>query len=360
MDRSVELEDELSGRSDSKLPSFAPSAPLESLKARAAIIRRVRDFFESRGFLEVETPVLSRDTVVDRYLEPFVVPTGDDRPYYLQTSPEFAMKRMIAAGAEAVFQIARVFRRGDFGQKHNPEFTMLEWYRTGDDYAAGIALLGDLTDAVLQRGKANPVTLRQLFAGHVRLHPHSAECGQLRDFARKSGIAFPESFSLAEQDRENWVDLIFSERIQPLLGGLRASGFRLQESGMNEKPEAPVIVTDWLASQSQLAKTRKVSDAAGDFDVSERFELFVDGLELANGYHELLDADVLLERIRATNALRIADGNAPLPEESRLLDAMRHGLPPCCGCAMGLDRLVMAALQTQNIADVIAFPWDRA
>ena len=375
MERSVGcgVEDEWSGRSigNSKLPSFSPTASLESLKARAAVIRRVRDFFESRGFLEVETPVLSRDTVVDRYLEPFVVPVGDDRPWYLQTSPEFAMKRMIAAGADAVFQIARVFRRGDFGQKHNPEFTMLEWYRTGDDDATGIALLSDLTDAVLQRGKANRVTLRQLFAEYVQLNPHTAECRQLRDYAQKSEIAFPESFGPAEQDRENWVDLIFSERIQPLLGGRQESGDRRPETGVrrqasgvlspeSEIPQAPIIVTDWLASQSQLAKTRRVSDATGDFDVSERFELFVDGLELANGYHELLDAEILLERVRATNARRSADGKVPLPEESRLLDAMRHGLPPCCGCAMGLDRLVMAVLQTQNIADVISFPWDRA
>jgi len=323
--------------------SFWPTASLESLKVRAAIIRRVRDFFDSRGFLEVETPVLSRDTVVDRYLEPFAVSVGDDRPYYLQTSPEFAMKRMIASGAGAIFQIAKVFRRGDLGVKHNPEFTMLEWYRTGDDDDAGITFLNDLADTVLRRGKATCVTLRQLFAEYVQLNPHTADCRHLHGFAQKSGMSFPDSFGLEEHERENWVDLIFSERIEPLLG-----------------QKEPVIVTDWLASQSQLAKTRRIDDAAGDFDVSERFELFVDGLELANGYNELLDAGILLERIRATNALRIVDGKSPLSEESRLLVAMRHGLPPCCGCAMGLDRLVMAALPTQNIADVIAFPWDRA
>ena len=325
------------------MDSFSPTASLESLKARAAIIRAVRGFFESRDYLEIETPVLSPDTVVDRYLEPFAVTVGDDRPYYLQTSPEFAMKRLIAAGANAVFQIGRVFRQGDFGEMHNPEFTMLEWYCTDNNYAAGIAFLSDLTDTVLQRGKASVVTLRQLFAGHTRLNPHTADCRQLREYALDSGVTFPESFALAEQDRENWVDLIFSEHIQPSLGR-----------------EEPVIVIDYLASQSQLAKTRQICDSSGEFDLSERFELFVDGLELANGYHELLDADILLERIRATNALRIADGNAPLPEDSRLLDAMRHGLPPCCGCAMGLDRLVMAALKTRNIAEVIAFPWDRA
>ena len=322
---------------------FFPTATHQSLQARAVIIRRVRDFFESRGFLEVETPVLSRDTVVDRFLEPFAVFVDGDRPYYLQTSPEFAMKRMIAAGANAIFQIGRVFRRGDFGQMHNPEFSMLEWYRTGDDYEAGIALLSDLTDAVLQRGKANVVTLRQLFTEHIGLNLHTADCEQLQDYAHRTGIPFPESYGLTEHDRENWVDLIFSDHIQPTLG-----------------KQEPVIVIDYLAAQSQLAQTRRIIDASCEFDVSERFELFVDGMELANGYHELLDADVLLERIRHINALRSADGNAPLPEESHLLDTMRHGLPPCCGCAMGVDRLVMVALQKRYIADVIAFPWDRA
>ena len=323
--------------------SFFPTASLESLEARAAIIRGLRGFFESRGFLEVETPVLSRDTVVDRYLEPFAVSVDGDRSFYLQTSPEFAMKRMVAAGAKAIFQIGRVFRQGDFGQLHNPEFTMLEWYCTDHDLAAGIAFLSDLTVAVLQRGKVNVVTLRQLFAEQVQLNPHTADCRQLRDCACHFGITFPESFGLAVHDRENWVDLIFSEYIQPSLGN-----------------DEPIIVIDYLATQSQLAKTRNIRDDTDEFDVSERFELFVDGLELANGYHELLDAEILFERVRAINTLRNADGKPSLPEESRLLDAMRHGLPPCCGCAMGLDRLVMAALQTRKIADVIAFPWDRA
>lgn len=331
--------------------SFFPTASIEQLKFRAVLIRRVRDFFESRGFLEVETPVLSRDTIVDRYLEPFAVVldpidvAGDSkRPFYLQTSPEFSMKRMLAAGFEAIFQIGRVFRRGDFGQMHNPEFTMLEWYRTGDDYEAGIEFLSDLADAVLRRGRASVVTLRQLFSEHGGINPHTANCDELKNFAKKKNIAFPESFGMTEHDREDWVDLIFSECIQPGLG-------------RNE----PVVVVDYLASQSQLSKTRSIVDGPGKvFDVSERFELFVDGLELANGYHELLDADVLAERIRATNALRLADGKLLLPEDSRLLDAMQHGLPTCSGCAMGIDRLVMAAMQTSKIADVIAFPWDRA
>ena len=325
--------------------SFFPTASLEQLRFRSAVIRRVRDFFESRGFLEVETPILSRDTVVDRYLEPFAVLVADsNRPFYLQTSPEFAMKRMLAAGADAIFQIGRVFRHGDYGQMHNPEFTMLEWYRTGDDYKSGIAFLSELADAVLHRGQARVVSLRQLFADLTLVNPHTATSEQLRKIAKDADIVYPESFGASEHDREDWVDLIFSERIQPTLG-------------RNE----PVIVTDYLASQSQLAKTQTVVDGTGNaFDVSERFELFVDGLELANGYHELLDADILRERIRATNALRIADSKPPLPEDSRLLEAMQFGLPSCSGCAMGLDRLVMAAMQTQTIADVIAFPWDRA
>ncbi|MDR1383098.1 MAG: EF-P lysine aminoacylase GenX [Planctomycetaceae bacterium] len=331
--------------------AFIPTTSIQRLKERAEIIRKIRDYFELHGFLEVETPILSRDTIVDRYLEPIEIDDGGC-PYYLQTSPEFAMKRLLAAGATAIFQITRVFRKGDFGQIHNPEFTMLEWYRVGDNYEAGIAFLIDLIHTILQREKANIVTLRELFDEHVHLNPHTVSCREFYEFVQNRQIPFPDSFSAEEQTREDWVDLIFSEIIQPQLG------YR-----------EPIIVTDYLATQSQLAKTRTVAvsetgngnnrdDTA--FQVAERFELFVDGLELANGYHELLDANVLRERIRKTNMLRASDGKKKLPEESRLLAAMRHGLPTCSGCAMGIDRLLMAALGTKKIADVMPFTWDIA
>jgi lysyl-tRNA synthetase class 2 len=343
-------------------PNFMPTAKIQRLKERAEILRKIRAYFESQGFLEVETPILSRDTIVDRYLNPFEIQCecgGGKTAYYLQTSPEFAMKRLLAAGASAIFQITHAFRQGDFGQTHNPEFTMLEWYRVGDNYESGIKFLSNLTNAILQRGEAATITLRHLFQQYTRLNPHTAPCRAFREFAIQNQIAFPESFSVEESARDDWTDLIFSEIIQPQLGR-----------------QEPIIVIDYLATQSQLAQTRIVIDeeqtmidkentmidkkTSAAFSVSERFELFVDGLELANGYHELLDADILAERIHQTNALRISDGNQPLPETSRLLGAMRHGFPPCSGCALGIDRLIMSALGTKSIADVIAFPFDIA
>ncbi|MDR1493695.1 MAG: EF-P lysine aminoacylase GenX [Planctomycetaceae bacterium] len=332
---------------NSSCETFLPILSLQRLKERAAVMRRIRDYFESRGFLEVETPILSRDTVVDRYLEPFeVFDDGAGCLYYLQTSPEFAMKRLLAAGATALFQTAHVFRKGDCGQTHNPEFTMLEWYRAGENYETGVAFLSDFINAILQRGRAKVVTLRELFDEYLRLNPHTVSCRELREIAQNKQISFPDSFRTEEESRGDWVDLIFSEIIQPRLG--------LCE---------PTIITDYLASQSQLAKTRTVFGDAktnGSFQVSERFELFVDGLELANGYHELLDADVLSDRIRKTNALRAADGKKMLPEESQLLEAMRRGLPACSGCALGIDRLLMVFFGVKNIADVMPFDWNTA
>ena len=338
--------------SKNSTPLFWPTASFEMLHARAAIVRRVRQFFESRGFLEIETPILSRDTVVDRHLEPFEVQVpGFTELFYLQTSPEFAMKRLLAAGATAIFQIGHVFRAGDRGKMHNPEFTMLEWYRVGDRYEQGIAFLSDLCDAILCRGAATVVTLRQLFAKHVGLHPHVAPCESFREFAFAGNLVFPESFGVSENDRDDWIDFLFSEAIQPKLGRVE-----------------PVIVTDYPATQSQLAKTRNVVEKQDveevgpglSFSVAERFELFVDGIELANGYHELLDAEILQQRILETNLLRVADGKKRLPESNRLLEAMRHGLPPCCGAALGLDRLIMAVLKASSIDDVIPFPQEIA
>jgi len=317
-----------------------PTVSLENLVRRAGLIRDIRDFFDRNGFFEVETPILSRDVIVDRHLEPFSLDIHGEM-YFLQTSPEFAMKRLLAAGAGAIYQITRVFRQDDRGVMHNPEFTMLEWYRIHDDYQQGMRFLGQLIQTVLNRGNTEFVTLRQLFMDHTGLNPHQCNVIEFRDFSRQKGLIFPESFGVSEQDRDDWVDFLFSEVIQSNIGH-----------------KTPVIVYDYPETQSQLARTAHLPEE--QITVSERFELFVDGMELANGYHELLDADVLEQRFRKTNALRVSDGKKPLPVESRLLAAMRTGLPPCCGVALGLDRLIMVALKAAKIDEVIAFPLEQA
>ena len=230
------------------------------------------------------------------------------RTLWLQTSPEFAMKRLLAAGAEAIYQVSRVFRRDERGPLHNPEFTLVEWYRTGDDFAAGMKFTGDLCDALLGRGPAELLSYGAAFERFVGLDPHAAGIDALIAAARECGSP-PES--LTKKDRDGWLDWLLTERVQANLG-----------------VERPVLLYDFPASQAALARVRP-----GSPPLAERFELYVSGWELANGYHELLDAGELRRRNARANELRRADGMPPLPDESRLLAAMEHGLPPAVGCA---------------------------
>ena len=320
---------------------YLPAADLAALRFRAEMHRRLRTFFDERGFLEVDTPILSADTVVDRHLEAFSteMPRGPNRPparLWLHTSPEFHMKRLLAAGAEAIYQVVHVFRQGEVGPLHNPEFTMVEWYRAGDTPEQGMTFLSDLCDAMLRRGPAERVTYRTAFERHVGLDPLTAPTDALVHRCHELRLAVPPGF--APDDRDTWLDFLLTECVQAYLGHPR-----------------PTILHDYPASQAMLAQVRD-----GDPPVAERFELYVDGIELANGYHELLDAAELRRRNRAVNVQRLADGNAALPEESRLLRAMDAGLPPAVGVALGFDRLLMIAAGATSVAEVLPFPVDRA
>lgn len=287
---------------------------VEILQLRASWFRKIRHFFDSRGFLEVQTPILSRDTVVDRYIEPIPVkvPVQGKAPvdYWLQTSPEFCMKRLVADGADAIYEITPAFRAGENGDQHNIEFTMLEWYRVGDDYQAGMDLLDDFAQATLDVESAKRISYRQAFIDFANVDP------------------FVDKTTDDEQ-----LNQIFIEKIEPALSTIQSA-----------------IIYDWPASQCALANVRD-----DETPVAERFELYVNGIELANGYHELTDADELLRRNQQTNHFREQDGNSRLPEQSRLLDAMRAGLPACCGVALGFDRLLMVATGKKTIAEVL--PW---
>ena len=324
---------------------YQPIATLDLLRQRAALLRRVRTFFETRDFLEVETPLLSHDTVIDRHLDPFTTQHISDptRPeqgteLFLQTSPEFGMKRLLAAGAGPIYQITRSFRNGERGPLHNPEFTILEWYRPGDNYSQGMQLLAELALVVSGAQKVERLTYHQVFKLQYQLAPHTASLGELQAAAQRFGLHAPASLGA---DRDGWLDFLLTERIQPLLGR-----------------SAPVILCDYPASQSALAQTRL--DESLGCQIAERFELYWQGIELANGYHELLDPTVLRARNTANNAWRAEDGKTALPEESRLLGAMEQGLPACSGCALGLDRLLMILSGAKSIDQVLAFPLERA
>ena len=316
-----------------------PTASISSIKSRALLLQQLRGFFDERGFFEVETPLLSQDTVVDRHLHPIQIErrqiTGTSRDaeseavVFLQTSPEFAMKRLLAAGAESIYQICKAFRAGEAGSQHNPEFTMLEWYRVGDDMEQGILLLEQLVQSVLGTSPPTRISYRTAVIEATGLDPIKAPLDQLASLSRLE----------SETDRDEHLNVILSELVEPRLG-----------------VKAPEVLYHYPASQAALAKT-KFEDGV---EVAERFEIYYQGVELANGYHELLDADELVSRNEETNRRRVADGQPALPVNSRLLTAMQSGFPACSGVALGVDRLLMLALQENKIESVIAFPFDRA
>ena len=316
---------------------YRPTSDLAMVANRAKLLRTIRQFFDSRQFIEVDTPILSADTVVDRHLEPFFMEVNGS-PFFLQTSPEFAMKRLLAAGMTAIYQITHAFRREELGQLHNPEFTMVEWYRVGDSYQNGMDLLAELAEATLDRGPVERLTYAEAFEKHLGLNPHTADTVQLLHAIDRQKI---DAEGFDPQDGDGLLDLLLTHCIQPHLG-----------------TPAPTILYDYPASQSALAKVRESQN--GDPPVAERFELYVDSIELANGYHELTDPAELRRRNAAVNAQREADGHARLPEESRLLAAMDAGLPESVGVALGLDRLLMVATGATSLAQVLAFPFDRA
>jgi elongation factor P--(R)-beta-lysine ligase len=348
--------------------SFRPTASLERLRLRSKLLDFTRAFFRTHGMWEVETPLLSRDVVVDAYLEPFVTridagtecrPAAAENELFLQTSPEFGMKRLLAAGASDIFQVTRSFRRGEIGRLHNPEFTILEWYRIGSSYHDQMAFVEefvaaffDEVDRLEPAGRQNQTAHSVPTCGLPRPFPRSTydelfgrtlgtgvldkTAAELADLAREAGIEPPPS--LADDDVDGWLNLLLAIKVEPELSRERA-----------------MFVFDYPAGQAALARIRN------DFPpVAARFELYLSGMEICNGYQELTDPQELRERIVVQQALRRREGSRPLPPESRLLAAMEAGLPECSGVALGFDRLLMAAVGAQSLAEVIAFPFDRA
>lgn len=350
-------------------PRFLPTASLETLKRKSQLIAWLREFFRANGYWECETPILSREVIVDANLDPFVTHDVTGSPYYLQTSPEAGMKRLLSAGADAIFQITRAMRRGETGRLHNPEFTMVEWYRVGDDHHDQMDFVERLVRAFYEEAGRQSIarcsddSSRELsttpferltydaaferYSGTRVSHLSSDELGKL---ASDHGVATPPAMST--QGRDGWLNLLLAELVEPHLG-------------LN----VPQFVYDYPASQAALSKTHgdplhpenSESLSTGSFEVAERFELYDRGVELCNGYHELTDADEfvrrsLVERERLESEAEVWE----LPGAPLLEGAMRRGIPNCAGVALGLDRLVMLALGMNGVSDVIAFPGERA
>ncbi len=321
---------------------FRPAASLDVLRLRARLLAFTRRFFDESGYWEVDTPILSHERVIDPNIEPFVTHNSSSEQLSLQTSPEFAMKRLLASGADAIYQLGKVFRRGELGRLHNPEFTMLEWYRVGDTHHEQMnfveKFVSEFASEVGQQSSASPhpferLTYDQVFERHTGSKVLSRPTGEIIALARRLGVGAPES--LLSNDRDGWLNLLLAERVEPHLGHDR-----------------PTFVYDYPASQAALARVR----VAGPVSVAERFELYVSGIELCNGYHELTDANTLRARIRHEAT---ASGQH-IPEPARLLAAMEQGLPACSGVALGFDRLLMLCLGANSIRQVTPFPFEIA
>ena len=316
---------------------WRPASGPQTAASRAAMLRRIRTYFDKLEILEVDTPALSPCAVSDTQIESLEIPrsTVSSRPLYLHTSPEFCMKRLLAAGYPDIFSICRVFRDGESGRQHQPEFTLIEWYRLNFSLQAII----DDTVAVIRAAlaAAAPTALqlydyRALFVDVLGVDPLEAPIEILADAAGAD-----EALRAAIGDaRDDWLDLLLATRIAP--------GF---------STESLTVVRHYPASQAALARL-----CPGDSLVADRFEIFLGPVELANGYVELTDAREQQQRIEADNANRRLRQRRERPVDSALLAALEHGLPACAGVAMGLERLQMLHDKTDDIRDVITFAFE--
>jgi len=302
--------------------------------AVASVYAALRDFFARRGVLEVHTPLVMPATVTDPYLSSFSVRSADGSQLgYLQTSPEYAMKRLLVEGYGDIYQICKAFRAGDIGRYHQPEFTLLEWYRIGFDHHTLMDEMDALLIHVLDVKPADRFSYRDVFLVNTGIDPWKTSSFELASYADTHGIPHPKGMETI--DETTWLQLIMSEHIEPKLG-----------------LERPCFIYNYPVAQAALAKINKVDGVL----VAERFEVYCQGIELANGFHELQNPDE--QKIRFTQDLekRSAE-NLPIIEMDRdFIAALNKGLPACAGVALGVDRLIMLAMQNARLSDILHFP----
>lgn len=319
---------------------WQPSAELSVLKKRAQLFKAVRDFFDARDVMEVDTPCLSLGSISDPHIEVLTSQTrsqGEDLTYYLQTSPEYAMKRLLCSGVGSIYQLGKVFRAEEIGCRHSIEFTMLEWYRVGfdhwqlmDEIQALLAyIMGDDT-LMCER-----LSYQEAFLRHTGLDPFSTSLSELQACAHKH-----TEYGLQETDRDTLLELIFASVVEVEIG-----------------KEQPCFIHSYPASQAALAKTHMNDN---DQWVAARFELYWRGMELANGYHELTDAEEQAYRFEkdkvSRNEMKLADRQF----DERLLNALKSGMPECAGVALGVDRLLMLMCGKKHIESVMSFAHSRS
>ena len=307
------------------MPQWQPAASCQMLPQRAKVIQKIRQFFYQRNILEVDTPLLSPATIPD----PSIASIKCQSSLYLQTSPEFCMKRLLAAGSGAIFQICKAFREGESGRLHNPEFTMLEWYQPGYDHHQLMKEVSLLIQTVMPVDVVNEYSYQQLFEKHLEINPHTATIDNLIQLAKAHDI---EVTGIDNNDKDSWLNILLTHHIEPKLQGL-------------------TFIYDYPASQAALAKLRD----CGDYQVAERFEAYIGSIELANGFHELCDADEQLQRFEDELQQRVSLGLPEVNIDHELIAALRYGMPACSGVAVGIDRLLMCVFGKDKLSDVMSF-----
>jgi len=322
------------------MPTWHPTATLETLKKRAAILQQIRQFFAARHILEVDTPLLSHASVTDPHIHaiPAFFKTygaSSEQALYLQTSPEYAMKRLLAAGSGSIFQLCKAFRQGDLGKIHNPEFTMLEWYHLNFDHHALMNEVDELLQGILQTPPAERFSYAALFEKFLNLNPHTASLPELINCARQHAIQFTTETS----DKNLWLELLLTHCIEPHIGR-----------------EKPVFLYDFPITQAALARIRYDETPP----VASRFEVYFKGVELANGFHELQDANEQRKRFITDLDYRTEHHLPHPPIDENFLAALTAGLPNCSGVALGVDRLIMLALNLSSIEEVLSFSFQNS
>lgn len=308
--------------------SWQPNASLQTLKARSALNKTIRQFFESRDVLEVETPILGQAATVDPFIDSLHTRVmGELR--YLQTSPEFFMKRLLAAGSGSIYSLGKVFRQGEQGHKHHPEFTLLEWYRVGWDEQQLMDEVAELLVELMPTFTTKKISYRECFETHLGFDPHTISDQQLTAITQEH-----INYDCQNEPRNTCLDLLMTHCIEPQL------------------PEGLVFIYDYPATQAALAKINQ--DSQGQL-VAKRFEAYINGLELANGYFELTDATEQESRFIKDQTFKKNHQNNFLPYDKKLVEALKSGMPECAGVAVGVDRLLMLVTRANSIKEVIQF-----
>jgi lysyl-tRNA synthetase class 2 len=309
------------------MSEWQPSAEQAARIARDQLYQQIRAFFQARHYIEVDPPLMGISASTDVHLHSFAVDIADRR-HYLQTSPEFFMKRLLAAGSGPIYALTKSFRGHEQGRFHNLEFTLLEWYQPGFDDHALMEQVSEFIQVVLGE-ESQKLSYRDCFLQRTGLNPHVATIAELKSYAKQQIAS-----ELSSENRDTWLELIFSHCIQPSL-------------------RQATLIYDYPSSQAALAKI--TGNEHGE-SVARRFEVFCQGVELGNGYWELTDGEEQMRRFTADNQRRQRSGLETMPIDTKLVQALKAGMPECAGIAMGVDRLLMLQTGADHIEVVLDFP----